>query len=80
MERAEQIDALKVKLRGRTPNADGVGCCLCKWILQDLEQNGTLTKGYPEICIDGKPLFPVEGKTAHLILEGFLEQKSVPTA
>jgi hypothetical protein len=80
MDAAEQIGILKEKLRLRVPNADGVGCFLCKWTLGDLEQNGTLTKGYPEISSDGKPIFPIEGKAEHLILEGFLERKSKPTA
>jgi hypothetical protein len=81
MDTAQEIERLKEKLRARVPrDEDSPGCQLCKWILGDLEQNGTLTKGYPEICIDGKPLFPVEGKTAHLILEGFLERKATPGA
>lgn len=76
MERAEQIELLKSKLRARAPNADGPGCFLCGWILGDLEKNGTLTKGYPEICTDGKPQFPIEGKLAHLVVEGFMEKKA----
>lgn len=74
MDTSEQLEVLKVKLRGRAPTAEGVGCFLCKWILGDLEKNGTLTNGYPEVCADGKPLFPLEGKLKHLALEGFVEK------
>lgn len=45
-------------------------CFLCKWILEDLEQNKVLTK-YPVSAMDGSSQFPVEGKVKHLILEGF---------
>lgn len=78
MDQIAELAALKEKLRARVPDKDGVGCFLCKWILEDLEKNGTLTKGYPETSIDGKPLFPIEGKAEHLALEGFVkrEQKS----
>lgn len=78
MDAAREMDLLKEKLKLRVPDADGRGCYLCRLILEDLQKHGTLTKGYPEICIDGKPLFPVEGKTEHMILEGFLERKSIP--
>jgi hypothetical protein len=78
MDTAAEIGILKEKLRLRVPNSADVGCFLCKWILEDLEKNGTLTKGYPEICADGKPLFPIEGKVEHLVLEGFLERKVPP--
>lgn len=66
-----QLNVLKDQLLDRVPNAEGVGCFVCKWILGDLAKNGSLTAGYPEICTDGKPLFPAEGKAAHLKLEGF---------
>jgi hypothetical protein len=74
MDQAVELGLLKDKLRARVPVGEGPGCWLCKLILEDLEKNGTLTKGYPEICTDGKPLFPVEGKTEHLYLEGFLRR------
>lgn len=46
-------------------------CFLCRWILQDLHENGILTDTHPEQgpCFTGK-LFPIEGKVAHLKLEG----------
>jgi hypothetical protein len=65
------LSALKEKLRGRVPNADDVGCILCRHILDDLEKHGTLTNKVPQPCFDGKPHFPVEGKAKHLYLEGF---------
>lgn len=71
MDIAQQLSILKDKLLDRVPNADGVGCFLCRLILGDLAKNGSLTQGFPEICSDGKPNFPVEGKVAHLKLEGF---------
>ncbi len=73
MDQTEMIEELKAKLRDRVDK-----CFLCKWILGDLEKNGTLTKSYPELCSDGKPLFPVEGKTEHLYLEEFLKRPVVP--
>lgn len=77
-QRIEQLEVLKEKLRARCPNAQDVGCHLCRWILEDLEKNGTLTNKHPEPCVDGKPHFPVEGKVKHLILEGFLQRKAPP--
>lgn len=45
-------------------------CFLCKWILQDLLQNGNLTR-HPkyELVPD---LFPEKAKVAHLKLENIL--------
>ena len=78
MDAVAEIETLKEKLRARVPVDEGPGCFLCKWILGDLEKNGTLTNGYPEICSDGKPMFPVEGKKKHLVLEGFLSKPPEP--
>lgn len=80
MDTAAEIAVLKDKLLGRVPRGDGVGCILCLWILEDLVKNGTLTKGHPRVCFDGKPVFPVEGKLAHLVIEGFLEKKQTAGA
>ena len=61
---AEKSAAMKA-LPGRVGK-----CFLCKWILQDLVKNGTLT-GHPkyELVPD---LFPTEAKMTHLRLEKIL--------
>lgn len=46
------------------------GCFLCKWIAQDLERNGRLTR-HP-VYWYGDNIFPVSGKLEHLVLEGIL--------
>jgi hypothetical protein len=46
------------------------GCFLCKWILQDLTQNGNLT-GHPKAEFAGAT-FPEEAKITHLRLEKIL--------
>jgi hypothetical protein len=46
------------------------GCFLCKWILQDLVQNGNLT-GHPKSEFMGA-MFPEEAKITHLRLEKIL--------
>ncbi len=76
MDTAAEIEILKTKLRARVPDARGIGCFACAWILGDLEKHGTLTKNYPDTSFDGKPTFPMEGKMEHLVLEGFLGRKS----
>lgn len=75
---SEVLSALRDKLLDRVPNADGVGCFLCRWILGDLAKNGMMTAGYPEICVDGKPQFPLEGKVLHLMLEKFWNDELKP--
>jgi len=49
-------------------------CFLCKWILEDLTENGRLT-GQPYDAI-GQAGFPVGAKLNHMRLEGILLQKS----
>lgn len=61
----EITSELVAAIRARLPK-----CFLCKWLLEDIESNGKFT-GYP-IDYNGKPEFPVEGKIAHLELEGFI--------
>jgi hypothetical protein len=68
---SDVLSVLKDRLLDRVPNADGVGCFLCKHILGNLAKNQMLTAGFPEVFADGKPLFPLEGKVLHLMIEGF---------
>lgn len=42
-------------------------CFLCRWILEDVKQNGKLT-GYPTDH-SGAPQFPASGKLRHIELE-----------
>ncbi len=42
-------------------------CFLCRWILQDVQENGKLT-GYP-LDHAGGTQFPVTGKLKHIELE-----------
>jgi len=64
-----QSAALRYFLRGRVPkDDDSPGCApCCKWILEDLEQNGKLT-GYPK-DFNGASIYPVGSKIMHLHLE-----------
>lgn len=55
------------QLRGRIPDASGVGCFLCLWIVLDFEASGRLTD-WPYDSND-KGLFPYLGKIAHIRLE-----------
>lgn len=57
------IPDLLMELRSKAPK-----CFLCKWILEDLEKHGELTK-HPTDSM-GQAVFPIEGKQKHLILEG----------
>ncbi len=68
---ASELGRLKDRLLDRVPNAEGVGCELCAWILTDLARHGTLTGKVPDPCYDSKPVFPVEGKLRHIWIEGF---------
>jgi hypothetical protein len=68
--RQRERDRILLELKRRSPNADGIGCFLCKWIAEDIEKNGAMT-GYPIDHLGG-PVFPRQGKVAHLRLEGFL--------
>lgn len=42
-------------------------CFLCRWILQDIAENGKLT-GFP-FDWGRTPVFPVDGKNRHIDLE-----------
>lgn len=66
-----EIARLKDRLLDRVPNAQGVGCNLCGWILTDLAKHGTLTGKVPEQTYDAKATFPIEGKLLHIYIEGF---------
>lgn len=51
-------------------------CFLCKYIHEDVERNGRLTETYPEqgpTWMEA-PLFPIDAKIDHLILEGFIDK------
>jgi len=65
------LAGLKAVLLTKIPQTpDGPGCVPnCKWILEDLVQNGKLT-GWP-FDFNGQSDFPVKGKVIHLKLEGF---------
>lgn len=64
----ERSEALRDFLRNRSPKTpDGPGCAPCKWILEDLEENGKLT-GYPLDGLGGAT-YPVDGKLRHIAIE-----------
>jgi len=54
-------------LRKRSSEGNGVGCFLCKWIVEDFELFGTLTD-YPK-DYNGHGVFPYRGKAGHIKLE-----------
>ena len=55
------------RLRRLAPDAAGVGCFLCSWIIQDYDLNGTLTD-WPKDA-NGAGVFPYLGKRAHIAIE-----------
>lgn len=57
------VDAFRKKI----PNAQGVGCFLCKWIVEDFDLHGKLTD-YPK-DFNGNGIFPYKGKVEHIRLE-----------
>jgi len=59
-DRRELID----KLRRRIPTAQGVGCFLCKLIVEDFDKNGELTNGPKDF--NGNGIFPHPGKIEHI--------------
>jgi hypothetical protein len=67
LRKLEASGTLRTFLRTRAPDADGVGCSLCRMTLEDLEKNGRLT-GWPKDAL-GSGTFPVEGKILHLAVE-----------
>lgn len=54
-------------LRRRAPSEAGVGCFLCKLIVEDFDLHGTLT-GHPKDS-NGHGIFPQVGKAEHIRLE-----------
>lgn len=54
-------------LRKRMPNVDGLGCLLCRMIVEDYDEHGTLTD-WP-LDVNDKGLFPASGKRLHIELE-----------
>ncbi len=61
----EITEEMLVELRARAPL-----CFLCRWIVEDWEQNKKMT-GYP-LDYGGAPEFPVSGKLKHMQLEKIL--------
>lgn len=66
----KQREWIVSELRKKAPNEKGIGCFLCKWIVEDLDRGGPLT-GWP-IDFNGSAIFPRAGKLEHIRLEGFL--------
>ena len=55
-------------MRKRVPAAgSGIGCFLCKLIVEDFDQNGKLTSGPKDF--NGHGIFPYEGKVEHIKIE-----------
>lgn len=69
----DRLDAIIERLKKRAPNAEGVGCVLCKHILGDLLDDGELTGSLRDA--HGQPTFPRSGELAHLRLEGIISPK-----
>ena len=66
----ELLNPIIEKLRLRVPDSNGVGCFLCRGILEDLVDDGKLTGA---LCGEyGHPSLPREGELAHLKLEGII--------
>lgn len=57
------IDSLRVRI----PDQAGVGCFLCRLIVEDFDLNGTLTN-HPKDS-NGQGIFPYQGKAEHIRLE-----------
>ncbi len=66
----ERLKQITDRLRKRVPDGDGVGCILCKWILDDLLADGRLSGAMPDA--HKTPTFPRSGELAHLQLEGII--------
>lgn len=68
LRQVEQSPGIREFLQARIPKVDGPGCVPnCKLILEDLELHDKLT-GWPKDSV-GAPMYPVESKLIHLILE-----------
>ncbi len=65
---SERLKHIIDRLRKRVPDGEGVGCILCKWILDDLLDDGKLSGAIPDA--HNQPVFPRSGELAHLQLEG----------
>lgn len=55
-------------LKKRVPGKQGRGCFLCKWILEDLKENGKLTETWKDNN-GWSTSFPPEAKRKHMELE-----------
>lgn len=55
------------KLRMRIPDKAGVGCFLCRMIVEDFDQSGKLTDAPYDL--NGKGTFPFSGKRDHIRIE-----------
>ncbi len=66
----ERLKQITDRLRQRAPDGEGVGCILCKWILEDLLANGKLSGAI--LDAHKQPMFPPSGELAHLQLEGII--------
>jgi hypothetical protein len=60
--------ALKEELQKRVPDANDVGCFMCRLILEDLKEDGRLTGAI--LDLHRQPVFTRSGQFAHLKLEG----------
>jgi hypothetical protein len=63
--KADQVKIID-RLRKRASDAQGVGCFMCLWIVQDFDLHGTLTD-YPKDA-NGGGVFPYLGKRAHIAI------------
>jgi hypothetical protein len=59
--------AILEKMARRVPDAQGVGCFLCRLFIEDFEKHGKLTD-HP-YDLNGKGTFPASGKVRHLEIE-----------
>ncbi len=66
----ERLTQITDRLRKRVPDGEGVGCILCKWILEDLLDDGKLSGTLMDA--HNQPTFPRSGELAHLQLEGII--------
>lgn len=55
-------------LKKRVPDKHGRGCFLCKWILEDLKENGKLTETWKDAS-GWSTSFTPEAKRKHMELE-----------